>query len=72
MLKKNLNIGFFNMFDSLNDFVHGNMSLAFDSLRVFISNYVFYSFGLILRYFFRFGEFYFFEFLFIYSFIMSA
>ncbi|PNX56723.1 hypothetical protein L195_g050027, partial [Trifolium pratense] len=42
------------MFDSLNDFVHGNMSLAFDSLRVFISNYLFYSFGLILKYFFRF------------------
>ncbi|CAJ2647953.1 unnamed protein product [Trifolium pratense] len=54
MLKKNLHIGFINMFDSLNDFVHGNMSLAFDSLRVFISNYLFYSFGLILKYFFRF------------------
>ncbi|WJX57215.1 hypothetical protein P8452_42798 [Trifolium repens] len=30
------------------------MSLAFDSSRVFICNYVFYSFGLILKYFFRF------------------
>ncbi|CAI8587888.1 unnamed protein product [Vicia faba] len=32
----------------------GNMSFAFGSTRVFISNYVFYLFGLILKYFFRF------------------
>lgn len=37
-------------------FMKGNMSFAFGSMRVFISNHVFYLFGLILKYFFRFGE----------------
>ncbi|XP_019428141.1 PREDICTED: uncharacterized protein LOC109336163 isoform X2 [Lupinus angustifolius] len=38
----------------VNDFVYVNMLWAFGSLRVFICNYMLYSLGLILRYFFRF------------------
>lgn len=38
----------------VNDFVYVNMLWAFGSLRVFICNYVLYSLGLILGYFFRF------------------
>ncbi|KAH1261019.1 hypothetical protein GmHk_02G003990 [Glycine max] len=38
----------------VNDFVCVNMLWAFASLRVFVCNYVFYAFGLLLRYLFRF------------------
>ncbi|KAE9615513.1 putative ribosomal protein L34Ae [Lupinus albus] len=38
----------------VNDFVYVNMLWAFGSLRIFICNYMLYSLGLILRYFFRF------------------
>jgi len=39
----------------VNDFVCVNMLWAFASLRVFVCNYVFYEFGLVIRYIFRFG-----------------
>ncbi|KAL5179051.1 hypothetical protein HKD37_01G000442 [Glycine soja] len=38
----------------VNDFVCVNMLWAFASLRVFVCNYVFYEFGLVIRYIFRF------------------
>ena len=41
----------------VNDFVCGNMIWAVGSLWVFFCNYVPFSFGLILRYIFRFDEF---------------